>query len=46
MSTLRQRLREAGTGVRAILVRDRPPSLAPEPEVVMTSASLGEELIR
>ena len=45
-SRLCRRLREAGSGVRAIVVRDTPPSLEPEPTVAVVPAAAGEELLR
>jgi len=41
-----QLLRQAGAGVRAIVVRDAPPSLPPDPDVLVVPARGGQELVR
>jgi uncharacterized repeat protein (TIGR01451 family) len=41
-----RRLREVGTGVRPIVVRDPPPTAPPEPSVVVVPATAGPELLR
>jgi uncharacterized protein (DUF58 family) len=41
-----RQLREAGAGVRPIVVRDQPPTLIPEPSVVVVPASAGEEMLQ